>query len=83
MALTEAEHDVEKDDEYHRDAVDKVTDLTHPKRARWNIASSSKHVRQDSKCVRSRAEDDEGSDKISEGRLAAQLDSSKCSTKHG
>lgn len=45
--LTEAEHDVEENDQEHGDAIDCITRRAHPKRTSGNVFPSGEHVRSD------------------------------------
>ena len=74
VKLTEAEHDVEEDDEQHRDGVDGVAGRAHPEGTLRDVLAAGEEVRSDGQRVGDGREDDEGADEVREGGLAAELD---------
>lgn len=75
--LTEAEHDVEEDDQYHRNSIDGIARGTHPKWALGNVLATSEQMGSDGQGVGYRCEDDEGAYKVGECSFAAELDRAK------
>lgn len=78
--LTETEHNVEEDDQSHGDALDEETGLAHPEWARRHVFTTCQKVRCNGTRIRSRGEDDEGPNQISECSVRSETDGTKCAT---
>jgi hypothetical protein len=67
--LTEAEHDIEKDDQDDGHTLDKETGLAHPEWTRWHILTTCQEMWCNSTRVRGRGQDNKGPYQIGERSL--------------
>jgi len=74
LGLTEAEHNVEEDNQNDSRAVNIEPIFPHPERAGRDMAPSSEQVRANGKRIRRSREDDERTSEIGERCMAAKGD---------
>lgn len=73
MKLTEAEHDVEKNDQNDSYSLYEETGLAHPERSRRYVLAACEEMRSNSTRIRSRCEDDERSHQIGKSSFRSKL----------